>query len=395
MIKIKLSNRATAIKPSATLAVGAKASALKAKGLDIISLALGEPDFPTPQHVKEAGVNAINSNKSYYTPVDGTPSLKQAIIEKFKRDNQLTYDASQIIVSTGAKQALYNAFQVVLNPEDEIIIPAPYWVSYIDIATLCEAKSVVIDTTPEQDYKITAAQLEAAITPHTKALLLNSPSNPTGMVYSKNELTAIADVLLKYPDITIISDDIYEQLYWANEPFYNIVMACPELYDRTIVINGVSKAYAMTGWRIGYAAGPTHVIKAMTTLQSQSTSNASAVAQYAAESALRGSQDCVHTMNQEYQKRQKLLLNGINQIPGLSCRPTQGAFYLFVNAENAIKQLGLADDLAFADYLLEKANIAVVPGSAFGAANHIRLSYASHEDILKQALTRLADCLKS
>jgi aspartate aminotransferase len=382
-----------AIKPSATLAVSAKAAELKAQGIDVISLGSGEPDFATPAHIKAAAIAAIEANKSYYTPVDGTASLKEAIKNKLHHDNDLDYSMNQILVSSGAKQSVYNTCQALLNPGDEVIIPAPYWVSYPSIVLLSEAKPVIVKTTQAADFKITPDQLEQAITNKTKLFILNSPSNPTGMVYSHAELKALANVLLKYPQVYIISDDIYEHICWAEQSFKNIVMECPKLYDRTIVINGVSKAYAMTGWRIGYAAGPEVVIKAMKKLQSQSTSNACSIAQAAAEAALRGSQDCVADMVATYQQRQKFVLEGINALPGFTCNPTQGAFYLFPAVSGAINKLSLKDDIELCAYLLEQAQVAVVPGSAFGAANHIRLSYATSDAMLTSALERIGQAL--
>ncbi len=382
-----------AIKPSATLAVSAKAAELKAQGIDVISLGSGEPDFATPDHIKKAAIVAIENNKSYYTAVDGTASLKEAIKDKLHHDNGLDYSLSQILVSTGAKQSVYNACQAMLNPGDEVIIPAPYWVSYPSIVLLSEAKPAIVDTDRHADFKITPEQLEHAITPKTKLFFLNSPSNPTGMVYSHAELKALAKVLLKHPHVYIISDDIYEYICWAEQSFKNIVMECPELYERTIVINGVSKAYAMTGWRIGYAAGPEAIIKAMKKLQSQSTSNACSIAQAAAKAALNGSQDCITEMVTVYQQRQQFVLQGINALPGFTCNPTQGAFYLFPDVNQAITKLGLKDDIEFCAYLLENAQVAVVPGSAFGSPGHIRLSYATSNELLSSGLQRIKKAL--
>lgn len=388
-----IADRLQALKPSATLAVSAKAAELKAQGIDVISLGSGEPDFATPRHIKDAAIAAIEGNQSYYTPVDGTASLKQAIQHKFQRDNSLDYSLQQILVSSGAKQSVYNACQALLNPGDEMIIPTPYWVSYPPIAELCAAIPVIIETTNAADFKITAEQLEQAITDKTKLLMLNSPSNPSGMVYSHAELHALAKVLLRHPNVYIISDDIYEPIYWADQPFKNIVMECPELYERTIVINGVSKAYAMTGWRIGYAAGPANIIGAMKKLQSQCTSNPCSIAQAAAQAALAGPQDCVAEMTVTYRRRQQFMLEGVNAIPGLHCNPTQGAFYLFVNVVEAIARLGLNDDLEFCAYLLEKAQVAVVPGTAFGSPGHVRLSYACSDEMLHEALKRIKAAL--
>lgn len=388
-----IANRLQQIKPSATLAISAKAAELKAQGIDVISLASGEPDFAPPAHVLKAAKQAIDDGMHYYTPVDGIPSLKQAIQAKLKRDHQLDYDLDQIIVSTGAKQCLYNSCQALLNPSDEMIIPAPYWVSYPALAQLAEGEPVIIETASANDYKITPEQLEQAITPKTKLLVLNSPSNPTGMVYSANELAALGEVLKQNPEVFIVSDDIYEYINWSDAPYSNILMACPELKERTLIVNGVSKAYAMTGWRIGYTAGPADIIKAMKKIQSQSTSNANAVAQKAAEAAITGPQDCIANMVSAYQRRQKLMLQGINQISGLHCKPTEGAFYLFVDASEAIKKQGLSDDIELCTYLLDQAQVALVPGTAFGASNHFRLSYATSDELLQTALERLAKAL--
>jgi len=384
-----IAHRLQQVKMSPTMLISAKAAELRAAGRDIISLSAGEPDFHTPQPIKQAGQQAIANDFTRYTAVDGIPTLKNAIIKKFKRDNQLEYQASQILVSCGAKHSLYNAHQALLNPNDEVIIPAPYWVSYVDMALLAEAKPIIIKAEQSQNFKITPEQLTAAITEKTKLFILCSPSNPSGMVYSHQELQALADVLLQHPQITILSDDIYEHIHWADEPFRNIVMQCPALYERTIVINGVSKAYAMTGWRIGYAAGPANVIAAMKTIQSQSTSNPSSISQMAAQAALDGEQDCVAAMVRQYQQRQILALGLLNAIPGFHCQKPQGAFYLFPEVSQVIRHLDLKDDIALAEFLLEQAEVAVVPGAAFGLANHIRLSYATSEELLEKALRRI------
>jgi len=384
-----LAKRLRHIKPSPTMAMTARAAELRAAGHDIIGLSAGEPDFNTPEHIKQAGIKAIEDNFTSYTAVDGIPSLKQAIIDKFARDNQLKYQASQILVSCGAKHSIYNVYQTLLNPGDEVIIPAPYWVSYPDMVLLAEANPVIIETDLTQNYKITPEQLEAAITPKTKLFTLSSPSNPSGMVYTADELQALAEVLLKHPQVYIISDDIYEHIYWANEPFKNILMQVPELYERTIMINGVSKAYSMTGWRIGYAAGPEIIIKAMKKLQSQSTSNPASISQVAAAAALNGSQDCVVEMTEIYHHRQKMALPKLNRIKGFRCNETQGAFYFFPDVSQAISQLGLSDDLQLAEFLLDKAQVALVPGTAFGLPNHMRLSYATSDALLMEALDRI------
>ena len=385
-----IAKRIQALKPSATLSIAARANELRANGQDVISLSLGEPDFPTPEHIKAAGIKAIQDNCTYYTAPDGTSSLRQAIADKFHRDNALSYSLSQILVSNGAKQSIYNACQALLNPGDEVIIPAPYWVSYPSIVLAAEGIPVIISAESNQNFKITPQQLATAITPKTKLLILNSPSNPTGMVYSAAELQALAEVLLKNPHVYIISDDIYEHIYWAAEPYKNIVMQCPALYERTLVINGVSKAYAMTGWRIGYAGGPEEIIKAMKKLQSQSTSAPSSISQMAAEVALNSSQTTLLEMTKAFHKRQQIILEKINQIDGLHCQSTQGAFFLFPNVTQIMKKLNLADDLAFTEYLLNKALVALVPGTAFGSPGHVRISYAASEDVLQEALRRIA-----
>ena len=389
-----IAHRLDPIKPSPTLAVAARAKALQAQGEKIISLSLGEPDFQTPEHIKEAAIKAIKDGFTKYTAADGIPSLKQAISDKFKRDNNLDYTLKQIIVSSGAKHAIYNACQALLNPGDEVVIPAPYWVSYSDIVLLAEAKPVIVYAPIEQNYKITPEQLEAAITPKTKLVFMCSPSNPTGVVYSHAELKALAAVLLRHPHVYILSDDIYEAIYWAPEPFANIVMVCPELYDRTVVINGVSKAYSMTGWRIGYSAGPKDIIEAMSTLQSQNTSNPSSISQVAAEAALRGSQQCVVDMCTVFKKRYELLSAELAQIPGFRCAPAQGAFYLFPDVTECMQRLKMHDDVQFSEYLLNVAKVAVVPGSAFGAPGHIRLSYALAEKDGLQAIRQIYNAVK-
>lgn len=387
----KFAAKLSKVKPSPTLAISAKAAALKAEGHDVISLSAGEPDFNTPDAVKDAAIAAINNNFTRYTPVDGTVELKQAIIEKFQRDNSLTYNSKQVLVSCGAKQSIYNTCQALLNQGDEVIIPAPYWVSYPAIVTLSDAEPVVVETQQEQQFKISAQQLEDAITENTKLFILCSPSNPTGMVYSSAELAALGEVLLRHPNIYILTDDIYESICWANSPFSNILMVCPDLYSRTIVINGVSKAYAMTGWRIGYAAGPEPLIKQMKKIQSQSTSGPCSISQAAATAAIAGPQDVVKKMVAEYNIRQKLVLDLLNSIPGFSCSPTEGAFYLFPCVKEAITNSGCSDDVSFSEWLLEKVNVAVVPGSAFGMPGYIRISYAAEADVLQSAIARIKE----
>ena len=388
-----LSKRINAIKPSPTIAVSDKANELKRQGRDIITLGAGEPDFDTPEHIKRFAITALENGATKYTAVDGTAELKSAIIEKFKRENALNYSANQILVSCGAKHSIYNLLGAVINPGDEVIIPAPYWVSYPDMTLLFEGVPVCVTTTIETQLKLTPALLEANITPKTKLLILNSPSNPSGMAYTKEELAALGKVLLKHPQVLICTDDIYEHILWNHKPYANILNACPELYDRTIVINGVSKAYAMTGWRIGYAAGSQKIIAAMKKMQSQSTSNPTAVSQAASVAALNGDQTALKIMCESFKQRHDLLVAGLNNLPGVKCLPADGAFYAFPNVEGAMKKLGFTDDLAFSEYLLDKANVAVVPGSAFGLPGYIRLSYATSMGILKTALARISAVL--
>jgi aspartate aminotransferase len=367
----------------------ARAAKLKAEGKDIIGLAAGEPDFDTPVHISDAGVDAIRKGVTRYTAVDGTAELKDAIIAKFKRDNALTYDRAQILVSSGAKQTCFNACSALLDPGDECVIPAPYWVSYPDMVLLADGVPVSVYAGPSQGYKITAAQLAAAITPRTKLFIINSPNNPSGAAYTKAELQALGVVLAQHPRIVIASDEMYEHIYWAAEPYTSFAQANPQLYDRTITINGVSKAYAMTGWRIGYCGGPKEIIAAMSTIQGQSTSNASSISQRASTAALNADQSCVAEMNKAFKARHDFVVAGLNAIPGISCLPGAGTFYAFAQVEGAMRALGLQDDNEFAEYLLVHAGVAVVPGSGFGAPNHIRISFACSMDTLKDALRRI------
>jgi aspartate aminotransferase len=396
---VELSRRVQAIKPSPTLAVTARAAALKASGRDIVGLGAGEPDFDTPQHIKDAAIEAINKGFTKYTAVDGTPALKQAIIAKFKRDNGLDYVPKQILVSCGGKQSFFNLVQAVINPGDEVIIPAPFWVSYPDIVILADGKPVIVEAGIEQGFKITPAQLEAAITPKTRLFVINSPSNPTGAVYSQAELAALGDVLRKHPQVLIASDDMYEHIRMDDEPFVNILNACPDLYDRTLVLNGVSKAYSMTGWRIGYAAGPEAILRAMTNVQSQSTSNPTSISQVAAEAALNGNQGCITPMLDAFKARHRYVVDALNAIPGFKCVDSGGAFYAFPDVRPAIQALLNRDvieqgtDVAFSEYLLESADVAVVPGSAFGAEGYIRLSFATSQANLEKALKRITQAM--
>lgn len=384
-----LSNRVQKIKPSPTLAIAAKAKALKTAGRDIIDLGAGEPDFDTPQHIKDAATVAIKAGYTKYTAVEGTLSLRQAIANKFALENQLTYTPEQILVSCGAKQSIYNLAQAILDAGDEVIIPAPYWVSYPDITLLCDAIPVIINTGIDQQFKISPGQLEQSITAKTKLLILNSPSNPSGVAYSKQELVALGKVLQRYPQVYVLSDDIYEHILWSKEPFCNILMACPELYDRAIVVNGVSKVYAMTGWRIGYAAANNTIIKAMAKIQGQSTSNACSIAQYAAEAALNGGLADVKTMAAAFKARHDYLVTELNKINGVKCLPGEGTFYAFCKVQGLLEQLNINDDTKLAEYILDKVDIALVPGSAFGAPGYLRLSFATSMDVLRDTVARL------
>ncbi|HIG64814.1 MAG TPA: pyridoxal phosphate-dependent aminotransferase [Methyloprofundus sp.] len=389
-MSIKLSDRLSAVKPSPTLAITARAAEMRAAGKDIIGLGAGEPDFDTPQHIKAAAITAINDGFTKYTAVDGTPSLKQAVIDKFKKDNGFDYTLKQILVSSGGKQSFYNLAQALLNKGDEVIIPAPYWVSYPDIALLADGIPVIIKTTQEKNFKITPAQLRAAITDKTRLFVINSPSNPTGVAYSLAELKALADVLLDYPNIIVATDDMYEHILWEKDSFVNILNACPELYNRTMVLNGVSKAYSMTGWRIGYAAGPEAIIAGMRKVQSQSTSNPTSISQVAAEEALKGDQSCIDTMLVEFKKRHDYVVDELNKLPGIECIKSDGTFYVFPNVEQLISRLeGINNDLDLAEYFIEKADVALVPGSAFGCQGHIRISIATSMENLQTALIRI------
>jgi aspartate aminotransferase len=396
---LELSKRVQAIKPSPTLAVTARAAKLKAEGKDIIGLGAGEPDFDTPQHIKNAAIEAINKGFTKYTAVGGTPGLKQAIIAKFKRDNGLDYTPKQILVSCGGKQSFFNLALAVINPGDEVIIPAPYWVSYPDIVIIAEGKPVIVQAGIEQGFKLTPAQLGAAITPRTKMLVINSPSNPSGAVYSLDELKALGEVLRKHPQVLIATDDMYEHIALTDAKFVNILNACPDLYPRTMVLNGVSKAYAMTGWRIGYAAGPENILTAMENVQSQSTSNPTSISQVAAEAALNGDQSCLTPMIKAFRERHVFVVNALNIIPGLKCVMAGGAFYAFPDARGAIAALhkkGVikeATDIALSEYLLVEAGVAVVPGSAFGSEGYIRLSFATSMSNLENAIARIAKAL--
>lgn len=384
-----LSRRVQRVKPSPTLAVTALAAKLRAEGKDIISLSAGEPDFNTPDFVEEAGVQAIRKHFTRYTDVGGIAELKDAIIAKFERDNGLKYERSQILVSTGAKQTIYNLCMAVLDSGDEVIIPAPYWVSYPDMAMLADGLPVTPDAGRAQGYKITPRQLEAAITPKTKLVLFNSPCNPTGAAFTRAEWRALGEVLLKHPRVIVGTDDMYEKIYWANEPFCSLLTAVPELYSRTVTINGHSKSYAMTGWRMGYCGGPKEIVGAMSTLQSQSTSNPSSIAQKAATAALLGNQTCVAEMNAAYKRRHDFVVAGLNSIAGITCLPGAGTFYAFADVSQAMATKGIKDDNAFSEMLLHQAGVAVVAGSSFGAPGHMRISFATSDELLAKALERI------
>jgi aspartate aminotransferase len=393
-MSIQLSNRVNAVKPSPTLAITARAAKMRAEGHDIIGLGAGEPDFDTPDFIKQAAIEAINKGFTKYTAVDGIAPLKKAIIDKFKNDNGLEYNAKQILVSCGGKQSSFNLTQALLNSGDEVIIPAPYWVSYPDMVLLADGVPVIIETTQAQNFKISPEQLRAAITEKTRLIFINSPSNPSGSAYSLDELKALGNVLADFPNIIIATDDMYEHILWEGKQFVNILNAHPEFYDRTVVMNGVSKAYSMTGWRIGYAAGNEKLIEAMCTIQSQSTSNPTSISQYAALAALTGDQSFIAEMCVEFKKRHDFVVAELNTIDGVECVETDGTFYVFPNIEKLLERLdGIDDDLAFSDYLIEKAGVALVPGSAFGTAGHIRLSIATSMENLKTALGRIKQAI--
>jgi len=386
----RTSSRLDLIKPSATIMVTMKAMELKAQGKDIVSLGAGEPDFDTPSHIREAGIAAINEGKTRYTAVDGTPELKAAIIDKLRRDNSLEFSAQEVIASNGAKQCLYNLMVAALNHGDEVIVPAPYWVSYPDMVKLADGQPVILATTAENDFKITAKQLQNSLTENTRMIILNSPSNPTGKVYSEEEYREIGDVLLEHPKVLIACDDIYEFIYWGEGSYRTFLNTCPELRDRTLVINGVSKGYAMTGWRIGYLAGPEDLVKAMRKVQSQSTSCPGSVSQAASVAALVGPQDCVQEMRQAFEARYEFMYEALNTLPGVQCASCDGAFYAFPSFQDFIDgREDISNDVELAAWMLEEAGVATVPGSAFGAPGHLRLSYAAGMDFLEDAVGRM------
>ena len=391
---MKLSNRIANTKTSATIAMSMKARELISQGKDIITLSAGEPDFDTPQHIKNAPIESINSGNTKYTPVDGMISLKKSIIEKFKNENNLNYELDQILVSTGCKQSIYNLCQATLNSGDEVIIPSPYWVSYPEIVKLSDATPKFVSTTSENDYKITGEMLEKNISDKTKMILINSPSNPSGFIYTENDLKDIGSILKNYPNIIIASDDIYEHIIFNNKKFTNILNICPDLYDQTVVLNGVSKAYAMTGWRIGYAAGNKKIIGAMKKIQSQSTSCTCSIAQAAAKSALDNSKNEVDKMVKEYQNRSDYLHKELNKIDGIKYKKPDGSFYAFVDVNGLINKLeNINDDFDLTEFFLNEANVALVPGSAFGSPNHVRISFATSLENLMEAVKRIKNAL--
>ncbi len=386
---LQIAKRVQAIKPSPTLAVTVRAAEMRAAGHDIIGLGAGEPDFDTPQHIKDAGIEAINKGFTKYTPVDGIVTLKQSIIDKFAKDNQLAYNLKQVLVSCGGKQSFYNLAQALLNPGDEVIIPAPYWVSYPDMAMLAGGKPVIVHAGIEENFKITPAQLEAAITDKTRLFVINSPSNPTGVHYTPDELAGLGAVLLKNPQIIIATDDMYEHILWEGTPFKNILNMCPGLYDQTMVLNGVSKAYSMTGWRIGYAAGPEKLIQKMKTIQSQSTSNPTSISQHASLAALTGDQTFVSDMVKTFKQRHDFVLDSLLKIDGVKCKPSHGTFYIFPSMQAVMDRMGIKNDIEFSELLIEKAGVALVPGSAFGAEGYVRISFATSMENLEKSMDRL------
>jgi aspartate aminotransferase len=388
---MQLSDRIQRVKPSPTLAVSALAAQLKAEGRDVIGLGVGEPDFDTPEHIRQAGIEAINNGLTRYTPVDGMPRLKEAIIQKFKQDNQHDFGMDQVLVSSGGKQSIYNLCQALLNDGDEVIIPAPYWVSYPDMVLLAGGVPVIVEAGHEDNFKLTAEKLEAAITDKTRLFFINSPSNPTGVMYSREELAALGQVLLKYPNVIVATDDMYEHTLFGDTAFVNILNTTPELYDRCVVLNGVSKAYCMTGWRIGYAGGPVELIKAMKKVQSQSTSNPCSVSQAASIAALEGTLDFLKPMMTAFEERHEFVVSSMNAIDGIDCLRSDGTFYSFPNVQGMIDRIdGVNNDAELAKHLLDETGVALVPGSAFGLEGYFRLSFATSMENLQKAAERIA-----
>ncbi len=393
---IKIASRMAQIRPAATIAVNQKAAALRAQGREIISLAFGEPDFDTPEHIRDAAKRAIDAGETRYPPIAGTPALNLAIRNKLERENRLQFKEDQIVVTCGAKQAIFNLLLAVLNENDEVIIPAPYWVSYPDMVKLAGGQPVILNAGEDSDFKITPRQLESAVNEDTRLLILNSPSNPTGKVYSAAEYRALGKVLAEHPRLIIVCDDIYEHIYWGSANFSTLLNQCPELTARTVVINGVSKAYAMTGWRIGYAAGPVEVIETMRKIQGQSTSGACSISQAAAAAALDGPQDCLVPMREAFRQRHDFVVSALNAIDGVECPSADGAFYAFPSFEQVIERMEhMRDDVDLAEWLLENAGVGLVPGTAFGAPGRLRLSFAASMDVLADCIGRIDRALSS
>jgi len=386
----QLSARVQRMKPSATIAVSMKAAELKAQGINVIGLGAGEPDFDTPDHIKQAAIEAIQAGDTKYTAVDGTAALKRAIAGKLKRDHGLDYEANEIIVSSGAKQSIFNLLQALINPGDEVIIPAPFWVSYPDMAGIVDGKPVIIQAGQDQSFKISATQLKAALTENSRLLVLNAPSNPTGKAYTEQELAALGDVIAEHPRLMVVSDEIYEYIYWGQTPLKSLLQVRPDLKSKVVLVNGVSKAYAMTGWRIGYAAGPAQLIAGMRKVQGQSTSNPCSISQAASVAAINGDQSCIRTMRTAFKQRHDYVVEALNRLPGVNCLSGDGAFYAFPGFQQVIDRLdGVDNDVVLAERILEQAKVALVPGSAFGMPGHLRLSYATSMEILKEAMGRL------
>jgi aspartate aminotransferase len=394
-LTIRLAQRLQRIRPSPTVSITALAGRLREQGRDIIVLSVGEPDFPTPEHIKAAARDALARNDTKYTAVDGSRALKEAVVAKFRRDNELTYTPNQVLISSGAKQSCYNACLALLDRGDEAIIPAPYWVSYPDMVRLADAEPVIVHSTAETGFKISPEQLAAAITPKTRLLILNSPCNPTGAVYSRADWVAFGAVLREHPRVAILTDEIYEHIHWAGERFTSFAQACPELYERTLTVNGMSKAYAMSGWRVGYAAGAVPIIKAMTSIQSQSTTNACTLSQAAAAAALVGDQAPVRRMCAEFERRHEVVLERLQRMPGVRCIPASGTFYLFPNVDGAMRRKGCSTDVELCEQLLEATGVALVPGSAFGSPGHLRLSFAAALHSLEDACARMHEFVRA
>lgn len=388
-MSIRLARRLQRIRPSATVGITARALTLREQGRDIISLAAGEPDFDTPAHIKAAAIEAIEAGQTKYTAIDGSHALKRAVAAKFALDNGLEYLPSQILISSGAKQACYNLCQVLLETGDEAVIPAPYWVSYPEMVRLADAEPVIVHCAADNDFRMTPEQLAAAITPQTRLLIVNSPCNPSGAAYDDADWQALGEVLREHPRVHVLADDIYEHIHWGEAPFSSFATACPHLYERTITVNGVSKSYAMSGWRVGYSGGPEPIIKAMTAIQSQSTTNACSISQAAATAALEGDQSFLAEMRDTFKSRHAFVLERLNAIDGIEARPGRGAFYLLPNIERAMSVRGFDDDLAFCEALLDERGLALVPGSAFGAPGHMRISFAASNETLEDALDRI------